>query len=280
MARTIAEIQDAIIAEIQADSNLSGLTSVSSTAIWRLITRVVASAIFAFEVINDAFRLALLDEVNAMKPHTLRWYQEKAKAFQYGSDLPEGSDEYDNTALDDATVAAQKLVAAAAATEEGGKVKIKVAGVNNLTRQFVTLDTPVYNAFTSYMNEIRDAGVVLETLNILGDKLTIAATIYYDPLVLTSTGARADAASATPVQDAIKAYLKALPFNGMLIRSALFDVLQAVDGVYSPVLASVQAGKNDATALGEVQVQYLPFAGWFNSSTLTINLTFVSKDSL
>lgn len=278
MSRTIAVIEAEIIAAIQADANLAGLTSVSGTALWRLFAHIWASAIWAFEVIFDTFSADLIEQVAALKPHTLRWYQEKAKAFQYGSDLPEGEDEYDNSALDDATVLAQKVVAQAAATEEGGTVGVKVA--REVSGALTPLQAPQYNSFVSYINEIKDAGVIIEGTNQDGDKLTVVATIYYDPLVLTSAGARIDGASAEPVQDAIKAYLRALPFNGVLIRSALFDVLQGVNGVYTPVLSSVQAGRNDATSLGEVQVQYLPYAGYFKLSTLVITLTFVSKDTL
>ena len=100
MARTITEIQEEIIAAVQADAVLSGATSDSATAIWRLWTRVVATAVWALEVIYDAFRIDLLEQVAALRPHTLRWYQERANAFQYGSDLPDGLDEYDNSGFD------------------------------------------------------------------------------------------------------------------------------------------------------------------------------------
>ncbi len=278
MARTIAEIEASIVSAVQADTTLSGASSTSQTAIWRLFARVVASAIFAFEVIQDAFRAQLLEDVAKLKPHTLRWYQEKAKAFQYGSDLPASSTDYDNSALDDATIAAQKIIAQAAATENNGTVTVKVA--REVSGALEPLDGTQYAAFTSYINEVKDAGVQLAALNQTGDKLTVVATIYYDPLVLNSTGARIDGAAAQPVQDAIKAYLRALPFNGVLVRASLFDVLQGVPGVYAPTLTSLQAGVSSATALGEVQVQYLPYAGYFKLSTLTLTLTFVSKDTL
>jgi hypothetical protein len=278
MARTIAEIEGTIVAAVQADTTLSGASSTSQTAIWRLFARVWASAINAFEFIQDAFRAQLLEDVAKLKPHTLRWYQEKAKAFQYGSDLPENSTDYDNSSLDDATIAAQKIIAQAAATENNGTVTVKVA--REVSGALEPLSSPQYDAFESYINEVKDAGVQLAALNQTGDKLTVVATIYYDPLVLNSTGARIDGAAAQPVQDAIKAYLRALPFNGVLVRASLFDVLQGVSGVYAPTLTSLQAGVSSATALGEVQVQYLPYAGYFKLSTLTLTLTFVSKDTL
>jgi hypothetical protein len=50
--------------------------------------------------------------------------------------------------------------------------------------------------------------------------------------------------------------------------------------VYSPVLASVLAARHDASGLGDIGVQYLPYSGYFKLSTLTLTLTFVSKDTL
>jgi len=98
--------------------------------------------------------------------------------------------------------------------------------------------------------------------------------------VLNSSGNRIDGTENEPVQNAIKAYLKALPFNGMLVRNTLIDIIQAVPGVYTPNITSVQAGRFDATSLGEVTVQYIPYAGYFFNSTLTLTLSFVSKESL
>lgn len=278
MARSISDIQASIIALVQGDATLAGASSTSQTAIWRLITNVVAQAIWALEVIFDAFTVDLLAQVEALKPHTLRWYQEKALTFQNGSDLPEGSDDYDNSALDDATVLAQQIVKAAAATEGGGEVQIKVA--KETSGALAPLSGGEYASFESYINEIKDAGVVIEVINQEGDKLTVNATIYYDPLVLNSSGNRIDGTLNDPVGTAVKAYLRALPFNGVLVRSALFDVLQGVSGVYTPVLSSVQAGVFGATGLVEVQVQYLPYAGYFKLSTLVLTFTYISKDTL
>jgi len=278
MARTITEIQAEIVASVAADGTLSGASSTSATAIWRLWTRVMATAIWALEVIFDAFTVDLLAQVEALRPHTLRWYQEKAKAFQYGSDLPEGSDEYDNSALDTATIATQMIVTAAAATEEGGSVTVRAA--KTVSGELAKLSAPEVASFTTYIEEIKDAGVPLEILSQDGDKLTVVGTIYYDPLVLNSSGNRIDGTENEPVQNAIKAYLKALPFNGMLVRNTLIDIIQAVPGVYTPNITSVQAGRFDATSLGEVTVQYIPYAGYFFNSTLTLTLSFVSKESL
>ena len=45
-----------------------------------------------------------------MKPHTLRWWVEKAKRFQKGSTLPDDSCDYDNTDLTDEEVAEKPTI--------------------------------------------------------------------------------------------------------------------------------------------------------------------------
>lgn len=279
MARTIAEIQTDIIAQKNADSTLSGLSSGSATAIWRLWTYVVAVAIYTLESLYDAFRAQVLDDVARLKPHTPRWYQEKALAFQYGADLPDDSDEYDNTGVDVDTIEDQQIIAQAAVVEESGKLVVKVA--KETGGVLVKLDAPEVTSFTAYMGEIKDAGVDVEVRSFDADKLVIEMDVYYDPLVLNSSGQRIDGANNTPVQDAVEAFLRELPFNGIFIKSKLVDKLQDVEGVYVPELRLVQAAKFDSAAFTTVDIQYQPYSGFlriYNPGDLDI--TFTSQDDV
>lgn len=280
MARTITEIQAEIIAAVQGDGTLAGASSTSATAIWRLITYVIASAVWALETIFDAFKVDLIAQVEALRPHTLKWYQEKALAFQYGSDLPEDSDEYDNSALTEAAILAQKIIAQAAAVEESGVVKIKVA--REVSGALAKLTSPQSDSLDAYFSEIKDAGVDLTVVNEDGDKVKIELDIYYDPLVLNSSGHRIDGTDNDVVKDAVKAYLRALPFNGWLVKSHLTDYLQTIDGVYVPEIRLLQAAKYDAVDYGDVDIRYKPFAGYlqFLVEGTDLVLTFISKDTL
>lgn len=280
MARTITEIQNEIIAAVQGDTTLSGASSSSSTAIWRLWTRVIASAVWALEIIYDAFRADLIAQVEALRPHTLKWYQAKALAFQYGSDLPEDSDVYDNSLLTDAQVEAQQIVAQAAATEENGSVLVKVA--KEVNSELDQLATAEYNSLVSYFGEIKDAGVVIDVINAQGDQLKITIDVYYDPLVLDSNGNRIDGTANTVVKTAVKAFLRELPFDGTFVKAHLVDKLQAVDGVYVPEVKSCQTGRFDASALSEVNVQYQPYAGYlrFVNEGTDLVINYISKDTL
>jgi hypothetical protein len=274
MARTIAEIQAEIIAQKEADSTLSGLSSGSATAIWRLWTYIVAVAIHTLESLYDVFRAEVLEDVSRLRPHTPRWYQEKALAFQYGADLPEGSDEYDNTGVDVDTVEDQQIVAQAAVVEESGSLVIKIA--KEVGSQLEKLDAAEVTSFEEYINEVKDAGVDVEVRSFDGDKLEIEIDIYYDPLVLNSSGGRIDGTNNTPVKDAITEFLRDLPFDGLFIKSKLVDKLQAVEGVYVPQIRICQAAKFDSSAFTTIDIQYAPYAGFlriYNQGDLVLNYT-------
>jgi hypothetical protein len=131
MARSILTIQQELIAEVQANAILAPLlTSTSKTSIWRLFTYVVAVSLFALENLFDLFSTDVNEIIAAKNPHTLRWYAEKSKAFQYGYNLPADTDLYDNTGIADSIIEDSKIIAHAAVVEQERGLRIKVAKNN------------------------------------------------------------------------------------------------------------------------------------------------------
>lgn len=272
MARTIEEIQAEIIAAKDADANLSALNSGSATAIWRLITRIVAKAIVTLETLYDSFRLDVDTALATLKPHTAKWYQQKALSFQYGDSLVEGEDYYDNTGVDVDTVAAKKIVSNAAVQDTSGLLVVKVN--KTVSGALEPLSTPEYNAVVAYLGEIKDAGVRISVLTFNADKLKLTIDLYYDPLILGPTGARLDGSSATPVKDAINSFLLKLPFDGTFVKAHLVDAIQSVDGVFVPEVRSCLAARFDNSSFSSVDIQYAPYSGFlriYNDVDLTIN---------
>lgn len=272
MARTINEIQAQIIATIQADSTLSGLTSTSSTAIWRLITRVVAFAIAVLENLWDTYRDDVDSSLLLLKPHTARWYAEKARAFQYGFSLVDGEDYYDNTGIDPDTVAASQVVAQAAVVDQNGQLVIKAN--REISGDLEPLSVAQFDAFEGYMGQIKDAGIKVQILSFQADKLKLEIDVYYDPLVIGPDGARLDGTSTTPVKDAIQVFLRALPFDGEFVKAHLIDAIQAVDGVFVPEPRSCQATRFDSASFSSVDIAYQPYSGFlriYDEADLTLN---------
>lgn len=259
MARTIADIQQSMIDNIQSNATLSTvLTSTSKVSIWRLWTYIVAVCQWTIENLQDLFKSDVTTLIATLKPHTKQWYASKVLAFQYGYDLPADSDVYDNSALTADQITASQVVSYCAVVDviinNQAYLRIKVAGTNN--GDLAALPDAQLTALQAYLAIIKDAGVKLLVTTGNPDGLKQSADIYYNPLVLNNNGNRLDGTGDTPVQDAINAYLKNLPFNGRLTLQSLVDALQVVDGVSLINIKSASAQYGS--------LPYTSFAVWYD----------------
>jgi len=84
MARSIEQINNEIIKAKESEPALVGLTSTSKVAIWRLWAYITAFVIYTLELIFDQHKAEVLDALTQLKPHTARWYRNKALAPHYG----------------------------------------------------------------------------------------------------------------------------------------------------------------------------------------------------
>lgn len=271
MARTIAQIQAAIIAAKAADSNLSGLTSTSTVAIWRLWTYIVAVCQWTLEVLYDLHKQEVKDILAVQRPHTLRWYVTKAKLFQYGDDLAIESDVYD---VIDESLQIVKQAAAVEGADAVNAIRLKVA--KESAGLLAPLSTPELDAFKAYMALVKDAGVRLIITSSAPDNLRTNFVIYYNPLIINPSGARIDGTAATPVKDAVNAFLLELPFNGVFLPNRLRDAVEAVDGVVigELVYALCRFGTNPFLP---VTSEYNPDSGYLllDDAWFTANTTYL-----
>ena len=111
------------------------------------------------------------------------------------------------------------------------------------------------------------------------DTLRLAVNIFYDPLVLTASGARLDGTAATPVQDAVNAFLDNLPFNGLFVLNNLIAALQAIDGVVIGQVVSAQASYA-SLPFTLITVEYTPDAGYMTLDSIyfTTNVTYTAHN--
>lgn len=257
MARNINIIYQDILNQKALQPDLAGITTTSRTGIFNLIAYIVAASIWTLENLFDFHKTEVNETIATKTPHRLRWYRDKALGFQYGQNLKADSEIYENIGLSPAQIQAQKIVTQAAVTEIDGRLRIKVAKGINLTE----LTAPELLSFANYISKIKDAGVKIICDSLPPDDLKLIIDIWYNPLVLLPNGQRIDAASNNPVKDAIKAYLKNLPFNGEYANTKLADALQAVDGVVYPHILSAQA-KYGLFPYTEIDEKYIPDAGY------------------
>ena len=257
MARTIQEINESIINNIRSREELDGLTSGSAAAIWRMIVYVVAVAIAAFENMNDAFRAEIQELVSQLRPHTLRWYQQKALDFQLGFDLVDGDVVYDNTGIDPDIVFDSKIVEYASVSERGTTLVIKVA-----QGTIRPLSASELEAFTAYINEIKDAGIRIEIISVPADVIRGEIDIYYDPTILDSLGRRLDGTFPNPALAAIQGYTQNIRFNGQFFTSFMGDSLQAVDGVEAYYVRRLEIARDGDPNYVTVEATHSPFSGF------------------
>ncbi|MCX8018944.1 MAG: hypothetical protein N2747_00450 [Chitinophagaceae bacterium] len=271
MARSIEEIFNDIMVTKQSYSELNVLNSTSKTAIYRLWIYIMAFCIWMIETMMEHFKKEMEDVLDRKRPHTLRWYAEKAKAFQYGFNLVEFSDYFDNTGYTEEQIQQSKIVRHAAAVETLSGVRIKVA--KNQNGQLAPLNTTELNALKAYFSKIKDAGVKVNVTSGPPDELKISLKAIINPLVLNIDGSRIDGTEPQPVKKAIKNYLSNLPFNGIFSIQKLSDALQKVEGVedFEILLCRARYG---VMPFQDVDVQYQPDAGYMTIFDDDFNITY------
>ncbi len=256
MARTIAQIQQSIIDAKNASTALSGLSSTSNVAIWKLWTYIVAVCYWVLENLYDLHKSEVEQILATQRPHTLKWYVTKAKAFQYGETLPPDSDVYAADPPDDPSVL---IVASAAAVELGNMVRIKVAKSDGIALE--AFSGSELNSFNGYMQRIKDAGVRVQCTSGSADNLQLVLSIYYDPLILDEHGKRLDGMGDTPVKDAINTFLSDMTFNGLFVLNRLIAAIESVEGVRICDVQTAQANYA-ATPYMTIDYEYTPDAGY------------------
>lgn len=293
MARTVTEIQNSIIQNVQNNPVLNTqLTSTSQTAIWRLQVYIVAVAIWTLEKLFDTHKTEVESILAAKSPHRPTWYVLKAKYFQYGYSLYGNTDTYETIDTD------AQIVAFSAASEGGdGYLKLKIAKQGSTALDYLSgsfpnnsVSAPITEtsggsgeklAFYTFMERVKDVGVKIRYVSQEADHLRLVIDLYYDPLVLNELGERIDGTSNSPIQDAIKIYIESLPFNGEFTIMALTDALQAIDGVKIPQILSVESYWG-AFAWSVISAKYKPESGYMKvydeNTDLTINYKAYEED--
>lgn len=274
MARTITDIQDGIYAKIDADPILP--KSISQSAVYRRFTFIITYAIWLLETLFDTHNNEVNTIIELKMPHRLSWYRTKALDFQYGFNLVQDTDKYDNTGFTDEEIQATKVIKYAAVTKSGGQLRIKIA--TETDGVLSPIAPGVKNSFDAYIDEIADAGVNYLVINLLPDILLLNIQIYRNPLVLDANGMSILNANY-PVQDAINQYMKELPFDGELVLAHLVDKLQKVEGVNIPHIVNAESQSIDINTnvyldAEPINVKTVPVSGYFTIPNFD-NITYV-----
>lgn len=288
MARTLTEIFDGIKANYVTERATAGLPA-DDPAAWskvnlkRLICYIVAMAIYVLEQIFDKHYEEVETDLANLRPPTVIWYAEKAKAYQHGFPLLVDSDQFDNTGYTDEQIEESKVVKYAGvqkiADEDGyvRELRFKLAGEDG--DELAQLPDDVVTGFKEYLERFIAAGDNVTVTSRPADKMKMKWTIYYNPGILNENGARLDGTSPTPVIDAIKAYLKdGLSFNGEYSITSHIDYVQKVQGVITPRVIACSASYSDLPFVN-ISEYYQPDGGWlrFENIETDLEITYIPK---
>lgn len=289
MARNKTDIKTEMTTSFMSDASIADAYGFEAgalfTAEFSLVSvenfffEIIAYAIFLHELVFDNHKKEIDAALINQKSGRLSWYRYMALQFQYGFDLLTDSDQFDNTEATDDAIEASKIIKYAAVNEAeaDSRVIIKIAGETD--GDLAPINAFQRDAFEAYLSEIRYAGIKLTVINYLPDLLFLNLQIERDPLVLDANG-MSILTGNFPVNDAIEAYMKLLPFNGEFV---VFDFLKYIEanaeGVVTPTAINIQSSFIDADtdAYGDpvsVSIKTIPFSGYFKVDNFD-NISYV-----
>jgi hypothetical protein len=288
MARTVSVIKQEITSSFMGNSVIQeiygfadGLTfenEFSKSSLENNLFDIFSFSIFMLEKIFDNHKSEIDTALYEQKSGTPRWYRNMALAFQYGFDLLTDSDKFDNTAATPEEIEASKIIKYCSVKEssESNRLTVKIAGESG--DDLIPLTTGQKESFAEYMKEIKYAGVKLNIVNNPADKLVLYMTVYRDVLVLDQTGTSI-LNGDKPVEVAIRAYMKALPFDGELVINDLIEKLREVPGVINVNIINATSSYYDVvttlfTNPVSIYVKTIPVAGYFEIENFD-NVTYV-----
>lgn len=245
MARSIAVIKQQLLDQKNAEPALSGLTSISQTAIWNLWFYIQAVAINTFEQLQDLYKTELEDIAAAAIPNTDAWVQKKAFDWQYQDTIQLINLVPTYTIINNE----KKLITRCSVKTDNNKIcQIKVAKENPPTK----LSTPELSSIQGYYTTIGNAGINYNVISDYADKIEIVATVYYDGQYSSTI--------QTSTILALENYLANIPFDGIVYVSKIEDVFQSVTGIKDIKLTAINT-RRDAQGYGTGTVLYDLSAG-------------------
>jgi len=243
----------------------------SLVSLENILFDIFSYSIYLLELLFGQHKKEIISLLDNQKSGRLAWYRQKALEFQTGFYLLADSEEFNNNGKTLEQVEASKIVKYAAVSESvlPGTIAIKIAKEVGKVPQKIE-DQSVLIAVKDYFNRIKYAGTHVVIISKSPDKLYLDLDIYVDPLVLSAEGISNE--GNKPVEEAIRAYLKELPFDGELILAHLVDRLQQVEGVRIPHLkeakysSSLSSGSSDLPMYDDpisIKVKQISSSGYF-----------------
>jgi len=263
-ARTISEIEEALILEKESRTELDDLTSASKSSVWRNIIYAFSVATHSFELLMERFQSDVELRADEITSGTLKWYAFESKVFQFGDSLEFIDGNVTYSVIDED----KQIIDLAAADVISGTVVIKAAKINT-SGVAEPLTAPEITAFEDYWQEKRFAGTALSIISQEGDLAKVSCRIGVNATVLNpTTGESLSDVGVFPVETAINEFLQGFQaenFNSKFLVAKLVDAIQAVGGVENVIPLSIEAKPvlgSYQEIVGTLNEEYTATAGW------------------
>lgn len=241
---------------------------------------IFAYAIWTLESLFYILKNQIDALIVANKHGKLEWYINTALNYQHGFEIDDFGD-YINGDATPEQIAASKIVANVAFEKTvingHGVIRSKVVKLEN--DEYVKLSPSELAGYHAYINKKTLFGLAVISISRDHDTLKVAMKIWYDPLVLDSTGARRDGTDNAPVVTAIERYLKSLKFNGEFIGARLIDEVKTVQGVEIPKLVNAYASRFSVVEQLPQPIDeiYQTFAGYMKLDVANSTFEYIAR---
>ncbi len=231
-----------------------------------LLIYIVAYCTYALEYMLDKVESEIEDLVNRLSPGRADWYARKLREYLNGVEWDPDTGEFILEGdLSDDELERLRIIKHAVAIDDviTGKLVLKIAGEDNGER--CPLGDGEARQIDAYIQRIKYAGVRTMLINQQGDTYNCKVDIWYDPLLKPKSVENA-------CRDAIKDYLRNLPFNGEYSNMALIDALQRVKGVEIAEMREcsyVISGESEEIT---IDARVRPYAGYFNPGNIELTM--------
>lgn len=242
MARKIIEIKQSITKTFIENPSIKNWYGLPDNAVFEdqfsivsfenIFFDILALIAWTLESIFDVHKKETADLILNQKVPNLYWYRNLALSFQYGFNYDPVTRDFNNGTSTPDEIISSKVIkyAAVTRTKVANDILISMKIATEENGEIVPVSDNIGLAFTGFIERAQAAGDNIEVVNFLPDILKIDFKICYDPLILLADGSRIQNGTF-PVQEAIRLFLKNLPFNGELSVQKLEAAILNVEGV-------------------------------------------------
>lgn len=259
---TIPEDVTAIQQQIDAEALIKFPSlNTSAAAEWRNWTYIFAIGIRSIQVLISNFKQWIDEKLSYLRPGTIGWYAELAKAYQDGYDLIVKEDGSLGYSINDES---SRIISAVSVSESAeGVVVFKVAREVDNVLQALTPDQLL--RFKNYIELVKFVGTKTSSISIAADSLLYDITVYHNPAYSAS-------GIESLVLSVIADFKQSIGFDGVIYKQKLIQAIMAVVGVETVTISTFNAMASGG-AYAPVDVLYSLASGYFNwdeASVLTI----------